>query len=256
MVDREGDSDITVIQDELFKPGRSKSQRYAALVIGRSGFGALFKHELITMLCSGLPGAAGLWLRSKLYPLLLGVTGRNVTFGVNVTLRHPHKIRLGDDVVIDDGCCLDAKGTDNEGIRIGSGVFIGRNTILSCKNGDIDIEDRVNISFNCAVYSCSRVRLGANSLVAGYTYVVGGDHLYDRIDTPVPDQGRTAKGIEIDQNVWLGAHVVVADGAHIGHDAIIGAGALVIGEIPAFHVAVGMPAKVIRDRRDTGGTNA
>ena len=91
---------------------------------------------------------------------------------------------------------------------------------------------------------------------AGYTYVVGRDHLYDRVDLPVPDQGRTGKGIELDDNVWLGAHVVVADGSHVGRDAIIGAGALVIGEIPAYHVAAGMPAKVIRDRRDTGATNA
>ena len=72
-----------------------------------------------------MPGALGLLLRSKLYPRLLGRTGRNVTFGVNVVLRHPHKIRIGDNVVIDDGCCLDAKGTDNEGITIGDGVFVG-----------------------------------------------------------------------------------------------------------------------------------
>ena len=135
-------------------------------------------------------------------------------------------------------------------------MFIGRNTILSCKNGDIEIGDRTNIGFNCAVFSCGRVRFGPNVLVAGYTYVVGGDHLYDRIDTPVPDQGRTAKGIRIDENVWLGAHVVVSDGSHVGRDAIIGAGALVIGEIPAYHIATGMPAKVTRDRRETGATSA
>ena len=256
MTDRESDPDITVIQRELFAPGRSKARRYSDLVVGQPGFWALAKHELITTLCSGLPGALGLFLRGKLYPLLLAEVGRNVIFGVNVTLRHPNKIRLGDDVVIDDGCCLDAKRTDNQGIRIGSGVFIGRNTILSCKNGDIEIGDRTNIGFNCAVFSCGRVRFGPNVLVAGYTYVVGGDHLYDRIDTPVPDQGRTAKGIRIDENVWLGAHVVVSDGSHVGRDAIIGAGALVIGEIPAYHIATGMPAKVTRDRRETGATSA
>ena len=63
-----------------------------------------------------MPGALGLFLRSKLYPLMLGRVGRNVVFGVNVTLRHPHKIAIGDNVVIDDSCCLDAKGTDNTGI--------------------------------------------------------------------------------------------------------------------------------------------
>ena len=253
---RAPDPKITVIQRELFDASRSKAQRYADLVVGQPGLWSLFKHEVIVTLCSALPGALGLLLRSKLYPLLLGETGRNVTFGVNVALRHPHKIRIGDDVVIDDGCCLDAKGTDNAGIAIGDGVFIGRNTILSCKNGDIVIDDDANVGFNVEIFSASRVRLGKNALVAAYTYLVGGDHLYDQLDTPVLYQGRTARGIEVDDNVWLGAHVVVSDGSQIGRDAIIGAGAVVIGHVPPFHIAAGVPAKLIRDRRESSATDA
>ena len=76
------------------------------------------------MICaSWVPGALGLFLRSKMYPWILGGVGRNVVFGINFTVRHPHKIHIGDNVVIDDLCCLDAKGTDNRGITIGNGVF-------------------------------------------------------------------------------------------------------------------------------------
>lgn len=248
---REHDPRITVIQQELFDERRSRIGRYADLIVGRPGLGALLKYELIVTFCSGVPGALGLFLRSKLYPLILGRVGRNVVFGVNVALRHPGKIAIGDNVVIDDGCCLDAKGIDNRGIVIGNGVFVGRNTILSCKNGDIILEDNANIGFNCEIFSASRVRLGKNILVAAYTYLVGGDHLYDRTDLPVLQQGRTARGIEVADNVWLGAHVVVTDGATIGRDAIIGAGAVVVGEIPEFRIAAGVPAKVIRDRRES-----
>ncbi len=240
---------ITDIQEELFEPGRSKAARYAALVVGRPGFWTLVRYELIVTLTSALPGALGLWLRSKLYPRLLGRVGRNVTFGVNVVLRHPHKIRIGDDVVIDDNCCLDAKGTDNRGIDIGSGVFIGRGTILSCKNGDIVIDDHANIGFNCEIFSGSRVRLGRHALLAAYTYLVGGDHAHARTDIPVLQQARIAQGIDVDDHVWLGAHVVIADGATVGRDAIIGAGAVVRGAIPPYAVAAGVPARVIRDRR-------
>ena len=250
------DPSITGIQRELFEPGRSKAQRYADLVVGKPGFWALFKHEAIVTLCSSLPGALGLFLRSKLYPFLLGATGHNVTFGANVVLRQPHKIRIGCDVFVDDGCCLDAKGSDNEGITIGDGVFIGRNVILSCKNGDIILDDHANIGFNSEIFSASRVRLGKNVLVAAYTYLVGGDHLYDRVDIPVLHQGRTAKGIDVDDNAWLGAHVVISDGSHIGRDAIIGAGAVVIGDIPSYHIAAGVPARVIRDRRAPADTRA
>lgn len=246
------DTGITEIQKELFQEGRTKLERYAGLVVGQSGLWALAKYELIVTSTAGLPGALGLVLRSIFYPRLLGRCGRNVTFGVHVVLRHPHKIAIGDNVVIDDGCVLDAKGTTNRGIAIGSGVFIGRNTILSCKNGDIVIDDGANIGFNCHVFSGSRVRVGKNVLMAAYTYLVGGDHLFDRTDVPVLCQGRVSRGIEVDDNAWLGAHVVVADGARIGRDAIIGAGAVVRDDVPDFAVAVGVPARVVRDRRRTG----
>jgi acetyltransferase-like isoleucine patch superfamily enzyme len=93
------------------------------------------------------------------------------------------------------------------------------------------------------------VRIGARALIAAYTYFVGGDHLHDRVDIPILDQGRTAQGIDVGDHAWLGAHVVVTDGVRIGRDAIIGAGAIVRENVPDFHVAAGVPAKVIKDRR-------
>lgn len=246
---REHDPRITVIQRELFDERRSKVDKYRDLVIGRPGLGPLLRYEAVTMFSAAVPGALGLFMRSKLFPSILGGVGRNVVFGANVTIRHPHKIFIGDNVVIDDNCCLDAKGTDNKGITIGNGVFIGRNTILSCKNGDIIVDDHANLGFNCEVFSASRVRVGKQVLMAAYTYLVGGDHLYDRIDIPVLEQGRTARGIDIGDHVWLGTHVVVTDGSQVGRDAIIGAGAVVVGEIPEFAIAAGIPARVSRDRR-------
>ncbi len=247
--DRPHDPRITVIQQELFDERKSKVAKYQDLVVGRPGWGALVAFESVVLVASWVPGALGLFLRSKLYPLVLGRVGRNVVFGVNVTIRHPHKIAIGDNVVIDDQCCLDAKGSDNRGITIGSGVFVGRNTILSCKNGDIVLDDRANLGFNCEIFSASTVHVGSDVLMAAYTYLVGGDHLYDRVDIPVLQQGRTARGIEVGAGVWLGAHVVVTDGSRVGRDAIVGAGAVVVGDIPEFAIAVGTPAKVLRDRR-------
>ena len=246
---REHDPRITVIQRELFDERKSKADKYRDLVIGRAGWAPLLVYELVMLFSSWVPGALGLFLRSKLYPLVLGGVGRNVVFGVNVTLRHPHKITIADNVVIDDNCCLDAKGTDNTGITIAAGVFVGRNTILSCKNGDIALDEGANLGFNCEIFSASRVRVGKNVLMAAYTYLVGGDHLYDRVDIPVLQQGRTARGIDVDDNAWLGTHVVITDGSHVGRDAIVGAGAVVVGEVPEFAIATGIPAKVIRDRR-------
>ena len=248
--EREHDPRITVIQKELFDERKGKIRKYCELVIGKTGFTSLVIYEMILLACSWVPGALGLFLRSKLYPFLLGSCGRNVTFGQNVVLRHPHKIRIGSNVIVDDNCCLDAKGTDNRGIDLEDGVFIGRNTILSCKNGNIHLEEHANLGFNCEIFSAGDVRVGKDVLFAAYVYLVGGDHIYERTDIPVSHQGRTSAGITVGEGCWLGAHVVVADGVRIGNHAIIGAGGVVLKDIPDYYVAAGVPARPLKDRRE------
>lgn len=237
------------IQKELFANNSSKLSKYQDLIIGQRNFFHLIKYEVIISICSWLPGAVGLLLRSKLIPLLLGSAGRNVNFGQNVVLRHPHKIHIGNNVVIDDNCVLDAKGNDNKGIRIGDNVFIGRNTILSCKNGDIELADNVNIGFNCEIFSANKVTLGEHALLAAYCYLIGGGHDFDNNDVSVLEQGRSSKGITLGEGVWLGAGVKVMDGLTIGKHAVIGTGAVVTKPIEAYSVAMGVPAKIIRKRK-------
>jgi acetyltransferase-like isoleucine patch superfamily enzyme len=238
------------IQKELFAEGKSPVEKYMDLVVGKRGWLNLAVYEMVLLFSSWVPGALGIALRGFLYPKILGGTGKRVRFGTNVVLRTPHKINIGDDVVVDDNCVLDAKGIDNQGISIGKGVFIGRNTILSCKNGDIILGDGVNIGFNCEIFSASRVELKENILLAAYTYLIGGDHDFASTDVPVIQQGRSSKGITIGKNAWLGAGVKVLDGVEIGRDAIIGTGAVVTESIPDFAIAIGLPARVVR-RRDS-----
>lgn len=240
--------DIGKAQEQVFDESKSAREKYAELVVGRSGLGALLKHEIVTLWSQHVPGAAGLALRKLMYPLLLGSCGRNVIFGQNVVLRHPHKVHIGDNVMIDDNCLIDAKGTSNRGITIGSGVFIGRNSILSSKNGDIELGERVNIGFNCEVFSASRVTIGAGTLLAAYCYVIGGDHDWSDPAQSVLEQGRRSEGVSIGAGAWLGAGAKVLDGVSIGDGAVIGAGAVVKDAVPASAIAVGMPARVVGSR--------
>jgi len=241
--------EIPKAQEQLFDARTSALDKYAALVVGERGLWALIRHEFVTLLAQAIPGALGLVLRKLLYPRLLGACGRNVVFGQNVVLRHPRKIRIGDNVVVDDNCLLDAKGDGNRGIRIGSGVFLGRNTILSCKNGDIDLGDRTNIGFNCEVFSASHVVLGADTLLAAYCYIVGGDHDFSDTSKAVLAQGRFSKGVTVGDGVWMGSGAKVLDGVSVGRHAIIGAQAVVREDVPDYGVAVGVPAKVITIRQ-------
>ena len=236
------------IQQAMAAPGRSSLSKYQDLVVGSRSLARLVLYEAVVTLVSWIPGALGLALRKVAYPWLLGAVGRNVTFGQGVVLRHPAKIRLGDDVVVDDLVVLDAKGTGNRGIAVGTGVFLGRGTILSCKDGDIVLGDHTNIGFNCEVFSASSVTVGRHGLFAAYTYLVGGGHEFERADVPVVEQGRSSRGITLGDNVWLGTGAKVLDGVRIGNGVVVGAGAVVTEDLPDGAVAVGIPARVVRRR--------
>lgn len=229
---------------------RSASEKYRDLVVGSRDFFRLVHFELVMLLASWVPGALGLLLRKLLYPGLLGSCGKGVVFGQGVTLRHPHKIHIGDGTVIDDNVLLDAKGVANRGIRIADRGFIGRNSILSCKDGDIVLGSHINIGFNCEVFSSSLVEVGDYGLFAAYTYVVGGGHDHSDLGAVMIDQPRPSRGVRIGRNVWLGAGAKILDGVELGANVIVGAGAVVNESLPDAVVAAGVPAKIIKRRDD------
>ncbi len=226
----------------------SALRKYQDLVVGSRSLGRLALYELVMLTTSWVPGALGLVLRRIAYPWLLGRVGRNVTFGQGVALRHPHKIRLGDDVVIDDLVLLDAKGAANRGIDVGDGAFLGRGTILSCKDGDIALGAHANLGFHCEIFSGSSVVVGQHALFAAYVYLVGGGHAFDDAGLPVIEQRRVSRGITLGDDVWLGTGAKVLDGVRIGAHAIVGANAVVTADLPERAVATGVPARVQRLR--------
>ena len=228
--------------------GKSSFQKYRDITYGATSLTYVVWSELVVTLVSWIPGALGLALRSLFYPSLFGACGRGCVFGRNITLRHAKKIRLGDRAVLDDNTVVDAKGESNAGITIGSGVYIGRNTIVYCKNGDITLEDAVNISSNCQIFSSNKIVIGRDTVIGAFTYILSGGE-YDVMDkTPFSQQsGMNTKGpLTIGPNCWLGANVTVTDGSSIGEHCVLGAGAVVTKPIPAHQVAVGIPARPVR----------
>ncbi|MCP2518933.1 acyltransferase [Candidatus Aminicenantes bacterium AC-708-M15] len=241
-------------QKLLINEKKTAKQKYFELFIGNKGFLFFIKYELIILLFSWIPGALGFLLRKLFYPFLFKKVGKGVVFGRNITIRHPHKISIGDNSFIDDNVVLDAKGEKNEGIVIGRNVYIGRNAILSCKEGSIYINDYCNISSNCSLLSETEISLGKYCFLAGHCYLVaGGNHSFDDLSKPIMFQPSISKGgIKIEEDVWLGASVTVLDGVKIGKGSVVGAGAVVINPLPEYSISVGVPAKPIRKRGEQG----
>jgi acetyltransferase-like isoleucine patch superfamily enzyme len=222
--------------------------KYRTLIYGDQSLGKVVLGETLFFLFGSMPGAPGLFLRMKLYPMLFASCGRKVVFGKNLTLRHAHKITLGDQVVIDDNVVLDAKGQDNKGIVIGDGVYIGRNSIVYCKGGDLELGDRVNLSSNCQVFSSNKLRIGEGTMIGAFSYLLSGGE-YDReSEVPYADQsGMETKGpLLIGANCWLGARVTVLDAACVGDDSVLAAGAVVTRSFPENSLLGGVPARSLK----------
>jgi acetyltransferase-like isoleucine patch superfamily enzyme len=237
------------VKDVMKDAGRSPFRKYRDLFYGNTSLGHVIACELIVTFTAGIPGAFGLFLRKKLYPLMFRKTGRGVIFGRNMTVRHGHKIELGDGVILDDNSVLDAKGESNQGIAVGDGVYIGRHTIVYCKNGDIRIGRAVNISSNCQIFSSNRLSIGSQTVIGAFTYLLsGGEYDYAKGEPPFAEQsGTNTKGpLDIGPNCWISAGVTVLDAASIGEHCVIGAGAVVTKPVPPHSIAVGVPARVVK----------
>jgi len=239
------------MQKKIIDEKKSSMHKYSSIVIGEKGFFYLIKYELITFFFSWVPGALGLFVRKLFYPCLFRKVGRGVVFGRNLTLRQPHKISIGDHTVIDDNVVLDAKGNKDEKICLGENIYVGRNTIISCKGGSIYLGDYCNISSNCTLLSESKIVIGKYCFVAGHCYLVaGGNHSFDDITTPIMFQPSISKGgIQIEDDVWLGAGAIVLDGVSLKKGCIVGAASVVTKSFKEYSVILGYPAWKIKDRR-------
>lgn len=232
---------------ELKKSGGGFKQ-YRALCYGDLSIGKILLAEWLFLTIGWLPGALGLGLRKLFYPLLFKNIGSKVIFGRNVVIRHPHKITIGHGVIIDDHAVIDAKGEHNRGIIIGDGVYVGRNTIIYCKNGNIEIGARVNIASNCQLYSSNELRIGEGCVIAAFSYLMSGG-AYDYTNpAPFADQnGMETKGpCVVGADCWIGAGVHILDGVTIGDRCVIAAGAVANKDLPARSVCGGLPAHVIK----------
>ncbi|ONK09643.1 acyltransferase [Streptomyces sp. MP131-18] len=121
------------------------------------------------------------------------------------------------------------------------------------------VTDEVTMGRNCTVNPYTvvrgRVRMGDGVRVGAHSSVLGFNHSMAP-DRPVHKQPLVSKGIEIGDDVWIGSHAVVLDGVSIGAHCVVGAGAVVTGDLPEWSVAAGNPARVLRDRRDPPAARA
>lgn len=207
--------------------------------------------QTIMTLLGGLPSLVGIGLRGIAYKALLKADGLPL-IEHNVRLLNPANIRLGKQVYIDANCYLNGLPG---GITIGAGTSLMHGTIFHVFNYRDLPQAGITVGENCffGEYTCIRgqggVKIGNGVYTGTQVQIAAVNHVFTDPDTYIKDQGITAEGITIEDDVWLASNVVVVDGVTIGKGSIVGAGAVVNKDLPPYSVAVGVPAKVVRDRR-------
>lgn len=239
----------TPLSEQLNQGDSSALAKYQTKVIGNTKFWAFALYEILIVFLGDIPGAIGYLLRKKLYPILFRETGSGPILGKGITLRCPSRITLGTGVAIDDYGLLDASGTE-AGITLGDHVIVSRNCVIQNKTAAITIGNHTDIGCNTIISSSGGITIGKSVLIAGNCYIGGGRYITERLDLPMMQQGVYTKGaVTIGDDVWLGAGATVLDGIQIGNGCIIGAGAVVTKNLPDYTVAIGVPAKVVRQRQ-------
>jgi acetyltransferase-like isoleucine patch superfamily enzyme len=164
--------------------------------------------------------------RRALFRAICRKAGSDIQIGPGVVLKHPETMEFGDCVFI--GAQAMIQGRFDGICRIGNHVWIGPQAYFDAR--DLVIEDYVGWG------------PGAK--------VLGSAHSGEPLDVPIISTNLVIKPVVIGYGADIGVNAVILPGVHVGAHAIVGAGAVVTQDVPDYAVVAGVPARVIRSRRD------
>lgn len=188
--------------------------------------------ELWVALFAWIPTPIGAVLRWLAWRWLFEFCGK-VRFDRTLTLAAMRNISLADGVRIGRGCFLTAhRGR----LQLGRFASVSPSVHLGADDGEIVIGEFVAIGPGCVLRAAN--------------------HCFASLDEPIMRQGHTPGRIVVEDDVWLGANVVITPDVRIGRGAIVGAGAVVTRDVPPFAIVGGVPAAVIGNRKKQGESDA
>jgi acetyltransferase-like isoleucine patch superfamily enzyme len=151
------------------------------------------------------------------------------------------------------------------GARFGERCFVACGAHVVCSH--LEMGDRSYIAAGCVIrdelvmgddctlnagaVTAGRVRIGDGVRIAGHAALFGENHVFADPDRPIWHQGQESRGIVVGDDVWIGTHAVICDGVTVGDHSVVAAGAVVTRDVSPYSLIGGVPARVLRDRRDT-----
>jgi len=165
-------------------------------------------------------------LRRVVFRAMCRTAGHALQVGPEVVVKHPETMELGDAVFI--GAQTMIQGRFDGACRIGNHVWIGPHAYFDAR--DLVLEDYVGWG------------PGAK--------VLGSAHTGEPLDVPIIATELTIKPVVIGYGADIGTNATILPGVHVGAHSIVGAGAVVTVDVPEYSVVAGVPARIIRHRKE------
>lgn len=156
----------------------------------------------------------------------------------------PSACRFGRNVIIDPG----AVGLVPGRITLGKYSELSQGVILRAWGGVIELHQNVFLGEYAVIYGHGGVVIGDNTLISMHCRILSSNHEVPARSEMIRSRPDILLPTKIGRDVWLGAGVTVLGGVTIGDGCVVGAGAVVAHDLPSYSIAVGVPAKVIKER--------
>jgi acetyltransferase-like isoleucine patch superfamily enzyme len=229
----------------------SKKKSSVSLYLERQAAspGRYLWEQSLVALFGWVPTILGIGLRWLVYRAMMKMDGVTA-IERNVRLRFASKIQLGRDVYLDENVYIHACPG---GVSIGDETLVMHGAILHVYNFRGIPNAGIRIGKECLVgeYSVIRgqggVTIGDRVYTSPMTQIIAVNHVFNDPSRPFIEQGITAQGITIEDDVWIGSNAVITDGVRIGKGAVIAAGAVVTRDVAAHTVVGGVPARLIKE---------
>ena len=158
--------------------------------------------------------------------------GSRITFNSGVTIQNGSHIWLGNRVYLEKNVTL---------------KFLEEFNDRNYRIPNLKIDDNVLVGTGSLIAAAKFIHIEKNVIIGPYCFIGDHDHEYIDITTPIKDQGyKNVKDVIVGEGAWIAANTTVCSGVTIGKNSVIGANSVVINDIPAFSMAAGTPAKVIK----------
>ena len=161
--------------------------------------------------------------------------------------RHPHVITEGLVFLGKDVELYARKGYGR--LVLGALSHIGDGCALRAHEGTLRVGSKAVLAGLVTVNCYLDVAIGSKALIADDVYITDFDHRFADLDLPIKDQGIVKAPVRIGADSWVGTKATVLRGVDIGDGCVIAANSTVTKDVPAYSVAAGVPARVVKSRK-------